>query len=234
MSERYTFLSTADIIEPLLKEGYVVTNVSQRATRHGHRDPRFTRHCVRLRDTSRKPVVGGVYPEVVISNSHDGQSRYTMHGGILRLDCLNGLTTSLLNFKGVSLFHRGELEPMLMAIREGISKASEAIDVVQKMTAKKLSTQSQRNFAKKAAELVWDTVDFDTNVLLNSRRSADEGDSLWLVLNRVQENLIRGGVEIQHTVGQGRPATTRGITNLRRSLDLNLDLWQLAAKQVTN
>lgn len=235
MSERYTFLSTADIIEPLLKEGYVVTHIAQRATRFGHRDPKFTRHLVRMRRLGDKPVVDGVYPEVHIGNSHDGQCRYTMHGGILRLVCLNGAAISILDFKGISLFHRGELEPMLKQIREGVKSAGGALKIVERMAAKKVTAQAQKTFAQRAAELVWGTqrgsgVDFDTSVLLNARRDNDKGDDVWHVYNRVQENLMRGGIAIQHTTGQARSATTRGITHIRRELDVNLGLWQLATK----
>ena len=80
MSDRYTFLSTADIIEPLLGEGYVCTHVVQRSTRQGHRDPRFTRHLVRLRRLKDKPIVGDVFPEFQLENSHDGQSRIRRWG----------------------------------------------------------------------------------------------------------------------------------------------------------
>lgn len=230
MSDRYTFLSTAEIIEPLLKEGYVCTHVSQRATHAGHRDPRFTRHLVRLRRKSEKPAVGDVYPEVVLGNSHDGQSRLHLHGGLLRLACLNGMTVSVVGFKGISVFHRGALEPILEQIRAAVDSASSVISIVEKMAAKKLSATTQKTLARKAAELVYDTVDFDTSPLLASRRADDEGDSLWLVFNRIQENLMRGGVSIQHETGQHRSAITRGITHIRRSIDINLDLWQLATK----
>lgn len=232
MSERYTFLSTADVIEPLLQEGYICTRVAQRATRHGHRDPRFTRHVVTLRRVKDKPVVGDVYPTVQMCNSHDGQCRYQLFGGIERLVCLNGMTVSTLEFKGLSLFHRGDLKAMLDQIKDGVFKAASALKIVEKLAALKLTAARQKTFAQKAAELVWDTVDFDTGILLGSRREGDNGDDAWRVYNRIQENLIRGGVEIQHTTGQARGATTRGITNIRRDLDVNLGLWQLASKLV--
>lgn len=234
MSERYTFLSTADIIEPLLKEGYICTRASQRATRYGHRDPKFTGHSVTLRRAKDKPVVGDVYPTVQILNSHDGQCRYKMFGGLERLLCLNGMAVTTLDFKGVLLFHRGELDPMLKQIREGVTQAASALAIVEKMAKKILSPQAQRAFAQKAALLMWDTgrhraaVDFDTSLLLRTRREGDQGNDLWRIYNVVQENLIRGGIEIQHTTGQQRSARTRGITHIRRELDVNLGLWQLA------
>lgn len=232
MSDRYTFLSTADVIEPLLKEGYICTQATQRATRAGKRDPKFTRHMVRLRAAKVKPAVGDIFPEVIITNSHDGQCTWRMHGGATRLACLNGMTTSIAQFKGITVAHRGELESILDQIRVAIDTSAEIIPMFERMADKKMSQRSQLNFAQKAAELVWESPDFDTRVLLASRRPADEGDSVLLVYQRVQENLIRGGVAIQHTTGQARPAVTRGITHIGRGIDVNLGLWQMAHRLV--
>jgi hypothetical protein len=230
MSDRYTFLSTAYVIEPLIKDGYAVTHVTQRATRFGHRDPNFTRHLVRLRRLKDKPIVGDVFPEVHLENSHDGQSRHRLFGGLLRLACLNGMAFSTVAFKGIALIHRGNLEEMLKQIREAVTQAGSASQFVEKMAAKKLAPAAQLRFAQKAAEVVFDNVDFDTKTLLVPRREQDKGADLWTIYNVVQENLVRGGIQIQHTTGQGRSATTRGITHIRRELDTNLALWQLAMK----
>jgi Domain of unknown function (DUF932) len=235
MSKKYTFLSTADVIEPLLKRGYAVTHVAQRATRFGHRDPRFTRHLVRLRRLKDKPIVGDVFPEVHISNSHDGQSRWILHGGLLRLACLNGMAISTIEFKGVSLIHRGELETLLKQIGEGVTQAAKAGEAVEKMSKIVLTEKKQLSFAHEAAKLVFDykygKLDFDTRVLLTPRREEDNKNDLWTVYNRVQENLIRGKVEIDRQTSSGtRHATTRGITHIRREVDVNIGLWQLASR----
>jgi hypothetical protein len=137
---------------------------------------------------------------------------------------------STLEFKGISLFHRGDLEAMLKQIREGVTHAASAAQFVEKMSAKKLTPAAQKLFAARAAKVVFETVDFDTATLLTPRREQDNGNDLWTTYNVVQENLIRGGLKIEHTTGQQRKATTRGITHIRRELDTNLALWQLATK----
>lgn len=237
MSTKYTFLSTMDIVSPLLKSGYAVTHVTQRATREGHRDPKFTRHLIRLRRLKDKPIVGDVFPEVHITNSHDGQSRYRMHGGLLRLACLNEMAISTIEFKGLALIHRGALAELHKQIAEGIDQASSAGKIVEKMSKKILTEKSQLSFAREAAGLPSafgyksSKLDFDTRVLLTPRREEDNQNDLWTVYNRVQENLIRGKVEIERQTGSGsRHATTRGITHIRREVDLNIELWQLASR----
>jgi hypothetical protein len=235
MSSKYTFLSTIDIIRPLLESGYVVTHVTQRATRSGHRDPKFTRHLVRLRRLKDKPIVGDVFPEVHITNSHDGQSRYQMYAALLRLACSNGMAISTVKFKGLTLIHRGELEALHKQINEGIVQAADAGKIVEKMTKKMLNEKAQLSFARDAAKLVFDykysKLDFDTRVLLAPRREEDTKNDLWTVYNRVQENLIRGKVEIDRQTSSGvRHAITRGVTNIRREIDVNIGLWQLASR----
>jgi Domain of unknown function (DUF932) len=237
MSEKYTFLSTMDIISPLLKSGYSVTHVNQRATRPGHRDPRFTRHVVRLRRMKDKPIVGDVFPEVQIVNSHDGQSRYQMFAGLLRLACLNGMAISTVEFKGLRLIHRGELDILHKQIADGITQAADAGKIVEKMAKKVMTEKAQLSFAREACEVVFNykasKVDFDTRVMLAPRREDDTKNDLWTVYNRVQENLIRGKVEIDRQTSSGaHRRVTRGITHISREIDVNIGLWQLASRKV--
>jgi len=62
--------------------------------------------------------------------------------------------------------------------------------------------------------------------LLNARREEDSGGELWKVLNRVQENLVKGG--ITYRTKKGRQMTSRGITGATPLVQINERLWQLA------
>ena len=62
--------------------------------------------------------------------------------------------------------------------------------------------------------------------LLTCRRPEDVGDDLWSVMNRVQENLLRGG--ISRRSASGRLTRTRRITSIREDVRLNGRLWDLA------
>lgn len=229
MSERYTFLSTADLLEPLIeKEHWTITSASQRIARR--RDPRFTRHMVRVRPPNSKPMLGGIHPEVLLTNSHDGQSQFLAYAGLYRLVCSNGLVISTLQFAGIKVKHIGDVEEALDRLRLGIHSASQSVGDVERMSKKKLKPAAQYQFARKAAELVYDDIDFDTKVLLEARRDEDAGDNVWSVYNRVQENITRGGIRIQHQAGSQRAATLRGVSHIGRSIDFNLNLWQLAVK----
>ena len=64
--------------------------------------------------------------------------------------------------------------------------------------------------------------------LLTSRRAEDVGDDLWRVYNRCQEHLLRGG--LTRRSASGRLTHTRRISSIRRDVQLNGQLWDLAAQ----
>ena len=71
--------------------------------------------------------------------------------------------------------------------------------------------------------------------LLTCRRYDDLDRDLWTLFNRVQENLIRGGLsgirrrnEDGVMILNSKPRTMRGIRSGDRSIELNADLWRLA------
>ena len=65
-----------------------------------------------------------------------------------------------------------------------------------------------------------------------ARRNADNGNDLWRTFNRVQENVIRGGLH-----GWGRDAnnrtrrvTTREVRGIDQDVRLNRAMWMLTEK----
>ena len=64
--------------------------------------------------------------------------------------------------------------------------------------------------------------------LLGCRRGEDAGEDLWSTLNRVQENLLRGG--LPRRTPRGRLLRTRRITSIREDVRINSALWEMAAE----
>jgi hypothetical protein len=54
----------------------------------------------------------------------------------------------------------------------------------------------------------------------------DLGSDLWSVLNKVQENLMQGG--LVRLAASGRRTRTRRITAIREDVRINSRLWDLA------
>lgn len=230
MSDRYYFLSTANVVNDLIARDWIVTQVAQRSTRASGRDPRFTRHMVRVRPaqlSAKARKVGDVIPEVVIINSHDGQAKFQMWGGLFRLVCANGLVISMGQSDSLVLRHVPTAAAMLERIAAVLEAAVSSYDIVQQMMKATMTKAATQSFAKRAAQLAYGEVDWDTSALLEARREEDNGQSVWKVFNRIQENVIRGGQTINHA-GSTRPVHLRGITHIGRSTDFNVGLWNLA------
>jgi hypothetical protein len=62
--------------------------------------------------------------------------------------------------------------------------------------------------------------------VLRARRFDDADHSLWSVFQRVQENLVRGGLSGRDR--NGRRLRTRAVASIDRSVSLNRGLWVLA------
>jgi hypothetical protein len=62
--------------------------------------------------------------------------------------------------------------------------------------------------------------------VLRPRRIDDDRCDLWATFNRVQENLIDGGLRTRAI--NGRRLTTRPVQGIDQNLRLNRALWRLA------
>ena len=93
-----------------------------------------------------------------------------------------------------------------------------------------LDRGEQELYARTALELRYgedweETAAILPSAVLTPRRSADVGDSLWLTMNRVQENLLRGG--LRGRARTGRLIRTRGIKSVHEDVRLNRALWRM-------
>jgi len=61
---------------------------------------------------------------------------------------------------------------------------------------------------------------------------ADDGTDLWRVSNRIQENVIRGGLTAMGRDAEGRPrrTTTREVKNIDADVKINRALWLLTER----
>ncbi len=62
--------------------------------------------------------------------------------------------------------------------------------------------------------------------LLQPRRLADQGSDLWTTFNRVQENVMRGGLDARTRTN--RRTSTRAVQGINQGVKLNRAMWVLA------
>ena len=230
-SEKYSHIPTRTMLAGLRDNGFIPVEVRQGGSRDEEKRG-FTKHQIRMRRQGQQLVVGGLIPEVILLNSHDGTSSYVMTAGIFRCVCTNGLMVGE-SVDEVRFPHRGDI---LGQVIEGAFRVLDdlprAMDAAQEMRAITLSQGEQEVFARSAAVLRFEAgVDQPEPARLNApRRSADTATDLWTTFNRVQESLVRGGVPFIRTDEHGRQQrrTTRPVNSIDADRGINRALWELA------
>lgn len=235
VTAKYTFLPTARIVDEMRANGWSPVDVQEQRVRLEDRKG-FQKHLIRFQRTDILAKVGEYAPEIVLLNSHDRSSAYQIHVGIFRFVCCNGLMIADSTFQHASIRHSGhEAEEVLKASFAFLEKVPELSSKIEMFKARRLTTEEQQSFAKDALELRYDEVEkapIRPDKLLVPRIRDDNGDDLWLVFNRVQQNLVLGGLK-DYTRADKRGnwfPKTRAITGLDQSMNVNKGLWGLAEK----
>ena len=230
-SERYTYIPTIEVLRGLRAEGFEPFMVAQGRSRiAGKAD--YTKHMIRMRHAGQvtaRPEAN----EIILINSHDGASSYQMLAGVLRFVCCNGLVVGDIAHD-IRIPHKGDVRDEVIEGAFRVLDDFERVDAsIAEMKAVSLDAGEEHALATAALALrygegddVRATAPITAEQLTEARRSDDVGASLWLVTNRLQENLQRGGQPGRST--QGRRIRTRAVKSIDRSVSLNRALWVLA------
>lgn len=227
-SARYQFVRTADVIETMRSEGWEVVQASQSHCKEGNRE--YAKHLVRLvhRDyLDGRLAVGDYVPELAVTNSHNRTSAYEMMAALKVLACLNGMMLPSAQYGRIRVLHN---DPQMMQhILDGTDLVREvhenhALPNIDRMKKIELSPSQALEFATGATLLKWGEKRPDhAEALLTVRRAEDDGNSLWQVFQRVQENAMKGGYTARDRAG--RNITVAGINSVSRDIDFNAALW---------
>jgi Domain of unknown function (DUF932) len=223
--ERYAFIPTINVIDGLRNNGFQPFEVSQTKVRDQSKRE-FTKHMVRLRQSGVN-VSGAEVPEIILLNSHDGSSSYQLLSGFFRFVCANGLISGNVQ-EDIRVRHSGNVVDDVIEgatrVLDNLELANNSIDTFK---STKLEFEEQLVFANSALQLRWgDNAPVVAESLLRARRFDDNKPDLWTTFNRVQENLLRGGLNGRSA--SGRRSTTRAIGGVNENVKLNRALWSLA------
>jgi hypothetical protein len=234
-SAKYTYIPTSQILEGLMGQGFQIFSAMQGGSRiEGKRE--FTKHVVRLRHpgTSQRLAVGDSFPEIILGNSHDGTSAYTLRAGVFRLACLNGMVVAQQQIADVRIPHKGDiLGQVIDGCIEVMQQMPQVSDQIQQWSALQLNQGEQVALASAALALRYDgDAPIGPNVALRPRRMADNRSDLWTTFNRIQEALTKGGDYYTTTTQDGRlrSSSTRAVNGIDGNTALNRGLWTLAAE----
>jgi hypothetical protein len=234
VSEKYTHIPTEKVIDDMELLGWKPVEAKQVNARN-EKTRGFQKHLLVFRNNDI--VINGedgdtVYPQILLTNSHDGKNSFTFTAGLFRMICANGLVIADEQFEDVKMRHMGyTFEDLQVMIKEMVEKLPLTVESMNKMKLVKLEEVTMLNLAKSLLDIRVEGTDntYDPSAIeevLECQRKKDEGMGLWEVFNRVQENIIEGNFHYKTKKGKVRQA--RVIKNFKQDIDLNKGMFKKA------
>jgi hypothetical protein len=183
--------------------------------------------------------IGGLYPEVVIVNAHDGTSSYKVMPGVMRLVCLNGMLVADKAHESLTVHHKGDV---VSKVIEGsftvIEDSKRAIETAGAWAQITLDRDERQIMAEAAHVIRFGDADGETDTaikpdqFLRTRRTEDRDANLWTTHNVIQENVIRGNLTAwgRDANNRQRRVTTREVKGIDADVKLNRALWMLSQR----
>jgi hypothetical protein len=231
MSSKYSFIPTIKMVNRMRGEGFFPVYATQSRTRIEGKEG-FTKHMIKFRDMRRGSdpairVLGTLYPEIALTNSHDGASSYKLNASLFRLICLNGMMASEGSFKRISFRHSGNTDGIIDATYEIVAEFPKMVNMAGRFSEIKLTERDMIQYGEQALALRYEEgkAPITPVRLMSPRREEDFGSTLWVAFNVAQENLMSGG--IKGITVTGRKTKTRAITGIEQDIRLNQRLWEL-------
>ncbi len=245
LSRHYSFVPTMNVVNDLRALGYEVVDAKQVKARKKSTNG-YQKHMLTFEHPKYKVEGREEYPQILLTNSHDGGNAFTLSAGIFRLVCSNGLVIKTEDYGSARLVHKGySFEAVQKLVKQFEETVAEVLNKITEMKKVQLTKDQQIEFAKKAALLrfkaksynednIADVVSIDD--LLNVERKEDAGNGLYEVFNRVQESLVQGKY-LYASNGKVNDESTktrkaRPIKNFKQSIDVNKKLSELAFELV--
>ena len=233
-SDKYTHIPTDQVIKDMELLGWGVVDAKEVKARK-ETTVGFQKHLVVFRNND--VVINGedgdtVYPQVLLTNSHDGKNSFQFTAGLFRMICENGLVIATDTFEDVKIRHMGyDFSTLQDTIKEMVERLPLTVEAMNKMKEIELKEEQMFDLAKSFLDLRVEGTEntYDNQAIeniLEAQRKEDEGNMLWEVFNRTQENIIEGNFEYITKSGKRRQA--RVIKNFKQDQDLNKKLFSKA------
>ena len=230
-SDKYAHISTEKIIDDMELLGWKVVDAKQVRAR---KSIGFQKHLVIFRNP--EIVIDGadgdtVFPQILLTNSHDGKNAFTFTAGLFRMICENGLVVCNQEFENLKIRHYGyDFEELEKTINAMVEKLPLTVESMNRFKTTVLNSNQMLDFAKRAlnsrfTDSELEHITIDLNDLLTPSREEDKGNDMWSVFNTVQEKLTHG----LFNYGYGsKNRKARKIKNFNKDMELNNKLYQLA------
>lgn len=229
----YRYTSTYDIVQDLIKFGWSPVRAIERRVKKSS-NAGFQKHTVYFRNPNfivyndQKEIEG--YPEICLINSHDGLNAFRFSLALFRVACSNGLVFQADDLGCNRIVHKGfNFEELESVIKRTVERIPDLIDRIESMKAYEMSEQDIHNFITQAVVIrerysQGVVIRVDAKEVALPLREQDKANNLWVVYNRIQEKLLKGGIK---NLDNNRKL--KQVQYLDKILWINKDLWDLAS-----
>ena len=243
LSGRYGFVDTAAAISILHDHGWNPVRAVQKPSRLSENIP-FQDHMLSFAPAQLDEREN--QPNLILYNSHNGKSALKLFIGVYRCLCSNGIIAGDSLFESKLRHSATTANGFSNLITSQSNNVPMLMDKIDGMQNHILDHDQIVDFAYDAVNLRWDMLQdtppdnrngsyadqFRTvKQALRVRRHGDAGNDKYTVFNRLQESLIRGGVEIESYTKRnptGAIRKAKGIASLAETVRVNRELWNLA------
>ena len=227
-SDKYHFVSTIEVINEIKSLNWYPTSVEQSSVKDEDKEG-YQRHLVRFRhfDDLLNPKENAV--ELLLFNSHDRSTAFSISAGIYRFVCSNGLVIAESVFESYKIKHIGDrFNDVQNAIYNITAFKPKLEQKINNFESIQLSQAEQESFARLSIPLRFEEhLEVDAKDLLIPHRDEDMKDDLYTTINVIQENLLRGNISGINK-DTGRKFTSKEITSISKDVEVNQGLWDIA------
>lgn len=248
-SNEYLFLPTIKLVDGLRANGWEVVSAAQTMNSATDQENRMTnKHALflaRADHLGRGFNQGDVMPLVKIENSHNGLSSFGLSTGFFRKACANGLTVPESIYSAPKVKHTVNMsDDVVEATYKVLNDFPMLMDMQRSLSSVQLTNDEKLFYGNEVAEIFFDRAEreklqarardrHNDRILLEAqlttaRRYDDRKNDLWTVFNVVQENLVRGNVQI--VASNNRLNSKRKVTSIDRDNDIHDKLFTLTQK----
>jgi hypothetical protein len=151
---------------------------------------------------------------------------------LFRMICENGLVACTDQFADVKIRHMGyNFEELENTIKKMVETLPLTVEAMNQMVSIELEQEQILSLAKDLLEVRVENTEntfspISIEQILTPQRREDEGNNLWRVFNRIQENILEGN--FMYSTLKGKTRSARKIKNFQQDMDLNKRMFSKA------
>jgi hypothetical protein len=218
MKQKEFYIPTIDVVQKLQNEGWLINGVDEQLNK---KTRKITNNYVQMTHpdfaVKNKQGKDEAYSSITISNSCSGNQPLSMSLGAYRMVCSNGHIRFDENAEHEEIKHTEiNYRDLDRFVHNMNDKAQKLITELNMWKQQDMTIEQMRKLAYNAAKLRYseDDENFKPIDLLRVLRAEDEGNDVWTVFNRIQENL------------------THDIKDKQTDIWLNQQLFDLAGNEL--